>query len=42
MTSRPHVFTVRTSDDRLLASILIGGTPTGGTPTGGTPTGRPP
>ena len=42
MTSRPHVFTVRTSDDRLLASILIGGTPTGGTPTGGTPTGGPP
>ena len=26
MTSRPHVFTVRSSDDRLLASILIGGT----------------
>jgi ABC-2 type transport system ATP-binding protein len=25
MTSRPHVFTVRSSDDRLLASILIGG-----------------
>jgi ABC-2 type transport system ATP-binding protein len=39
MTSRPHVFTVRSSDDRLLASILIGGTPTGGPPTGGTPTG---
>ena len=31
MTSRPHVFTVRSSDDRLLASILIGGTLTGGT-----------
>ena len=29
MTSRPHVFTVRSSDDRLLASILIGGTLTG-------------
>ena len=26
MTSRPHVFTVRSSDDRLLGSILIGGT----------------
>ena len=25
MTSRPHVFTVRSSDDRLLGSILIGG-----------------
>ena len=24
MTSRPHVFTVRSSDDRLLASILVG------------------
>jgi ABC-2 type transport system ATP-binding protein len=31
MTSRPHVFTVRSSDDRLLASILIGGTLAGGT-----------
>jgi ABC-2 type transport system ATP-binding protein len=31
MTSRPHVFTVRSSDDRLLASILIGGTLIGGT-----------
>jgi ABC-2 type transport system ATP-binding protein len=31
MTSRPHVFTVRSSDDRLLASILIGGTPIRGT-----------
>jgi ABC-2 type transport system ATP-binding protein len=30
MTSRPHVFTVRSSDDRLLASILVGGTLTGG------------
>ena len=29
MTSRPHVFTVRSSDDRLLASTLIGGTLTG-------------
>jgi ABC-2 type transport system ATP-binding protein len=29
MTSRPHVFTVRSSDDRLLASVLIGGTLTG-------------
>jgi ABC-2 type transport system ATP-binding protein len=29
MTSRPHVFTVRSSDDRLLASILIGGPLTG-------------
>src|SRR6185437_15758134 len=34
MTSRPHVFTVRSSDDRLLASTLIGGTLTGGTLTG--------
>ena len=39
MTSRPHVFTVRSSDDRLLGSILIGGTPIGGTPIGGTPIG---
>ena len=31
MTSRPHVFTVRSSDDRLLASILIGGTLSRGT-----------
>jgi len=31
MTSRPHVFTVRSSDDRLLASILIGGTLAAGT-----------
>jgi ABC-2 type transport system ATP-binding protein len=31
MTSRPHVFTVRSSDDRLLASILIGGRLAGGT-----------
>jgi ABC-2 type transport system ATP-binding protein len=29
MTSRPHVFTVRSSDDRLLASILIRGAPMG-------------
>jgi ABC-2 type transport system ATP-binding protein len=29
MTSRPHVFTVRSSDDRLLASVLIGGPLTG-------------
>jgi ABC-2 type transport system ATP-binding protein len=34
MTSRPHVFTVRSSDDRLLASTLIGGTLTGGALTG--------
>jgi ABC-2 type transport system ATP-binding protein len=34
MTSRPHVFTVRSSDDRLLASILIGGTLIGGTLSG--------
>jgi len=34
MTSRPHVFTVRSSDDRLLASTLIGGTLIGGTLTG--------
>jgi ABC-2 type transport system ATP-binding protein len=34
MTSRPHVFTVRSSDDRLLASVLIGGTLIGGTLTG--------
>ncbi len=41
MTSRPHVFTVRSSDDRLLASILIGGTLAGGTLAGGTLAGRP-
>src|SRR5438105_8772900 len=29
MTSRPHVFTVRSSDDRLLASTLIGSALTG-------------
>jgi ABC-2 type transport system ATP-binding protein len=34
MTSRPHVFTVRSSDDRLLASTLIGGTLTGAALTG--------
>jgi ABC-2 type transport system ATP-binding protein len=34
MTSRPHVFTVRSSDDRLLASTLIGGTLTGAAVTG--------
>jgi ABC-2 type transport system ATP-binding protein len=41
MTSRPHVFTVRSSDDRLLASILIGGTLAGGTLAGGTLASRP-
>src|SRR5690348_7401409 len=34
MTSRPHVFTVRSSDDRLLASTLIGSAPTGVAATG--------
>jgi ABC-2 type transport system ATP-binding protein len=41
MTSRPHVFTVRSSDDRLLASILIGGTLAAGTLAAGTLAGRP-
>jgi ABC-2 type transport system ATP-binding protein len=41
MTSRPHVFTVRSSDDRLLASILIGGTLAGGTLPRDTLAGRP-
>jgi len=41
MTSRPHVFTVRSSDDRLLASTLIRGTPIAGTLIRDTSAGRP-